>query len=114
MTMTARIGAFLLAVLPVFAVAHEYPTTGLVEYVLECMYKHPDKQEYLYKCSCAIDHLAKKMNYDDFVEASTAARHQSLAGERGGTFRDPDEMRKLAKKFNETQAEANKECFIKQ
>jgi len=102
-----------LALAPAWALAHEYPTTGLVEYVLECMYKHPNQQEYLYKCSCAIDVIAKKMKYDEFVEASTAARHQSLAGERGGAFRDPDEMRKLAKKFNDIQANANKECFIK-
>src|SRR5689334_20934126 len=48
-----------------FAVqAHDFPTSSRVEYVLECMQKHEGKYEYLYKCSCAIDHIAKDITYD--------------------------------------------------
>src|SRR6266496_3823191 len=61
-----------------------YPTVDRVEFVLECMQKNGGKQEFLYKCACVIDEIAQKYAYDDFVEASTAARYQSLAGERGG------------------------------
>src|SRR6267378_4700533 len=68
---------------------HDYPTVERVEYVLECMQRNAGRQEFLYKCACVIDEIAKQYAYDDFVEASTAARFQSLGGERGGVFRDP-------------------------
>lgn len=114
MTSPSKPAALLLALLATPALAHDYPTTSLVEYVLECMYQHPNKQEYLYKCSCVIDEIAKKFKHDDFVEASTAARYQSLQGERGGAFRDPENVKKLAKKFNEVQTQARKTCLIKE
>jgi hypothetical protein len=113
--MTLRLGGLLIALLPVSAFAHNFPTTGLVEYVLECMYQQPNKQEYLYKCSCVIDEIAKKYKkYEEFVEASTAARHQSLAGDRGGVFRDPKEVKNAAEKFSEIEKQARKTCLIKE
>lgn len=110
-----RIFAVLAVVIPTAAFAHnhEYPTVGRVEYVLECMRDHGGKQEYLYKCSCAIDEIAKQLPYDDFVEAATAARYQNLPGERGGLFRDPDSVRNLAKSFKALQTKADKMCFVK-
>src|SRR5256714_15656407 len=84
--------------------AHDYPTTGRVEYVLECMQRNGAKQEFLYKCACVIDEIAQKYAYDDFVEASTAARYQSLAGERAGDFRDPPQVRQMRKRRLQTRA----------
>jgi hypothetical protein len=69
--------------MPGLAAANDFPTTSRVEYVLECMKDHGGKYEYLYKCSCAIDQIASRLKHDDYVEASTASRHQSLGGERG-------------------------------
>src|SRR5258708_33840692 len=71
------------------AAVHDYPTVDRVEFVLECMQKNAGKQEFLYKCACVIDEIARQYPYDEFVEASTVARFQSLGGERGGGFRDP-------------------------
>jgi len=53
-----------------------YPTVDRVEFVLECMQEERGKQEFLYKCACLIDEIAQTYTYDDFVEASTAARYQ--------------------------------------
>ena len=89
-----------------------YPTVDRVEYVLECMQKNAGKQEYLYKCSCVIDEIAQTFSYDDFVEASTVARFQSLAGERGGVFRDPPKTRETAKRYLQVQREAMKLCDV--
>ena len=80
------------------AASNDYPTSGRVEFVLECMQRNAGKQEFLYKCACVIDEIAQKYSYDDFVEASTAARYQSLGGERGGLFRDPPQTRDSAKR----------------
>ncbi|NMM26794.1 MAG: hypothetical protein HHJ12_05755 [Glaciimonas sp.] len=102
LTVTAPIGAY----------ANDFPTTDRVEYVLDCMKNHAIKHEYLYKCSCAIDNIAKELNYDEYVEMSTALRGQSTTGERGAVFRDPDTVKTMAKKYKAVQAGANKACYV--
>lgn len=92
----------------------DFPTSGRVEYVLECMQKHDGKYEYLYKCSCVVDRIAKTLRYDDYVAMSVALRNQSLAGERGGEFRDEASVRNMASKYKEIEAGANKACAVPQ
>ncbi len=91
---------------------HHYPTVDRVEFVLECMQKNAGKQEFLYKCACVIDEIAKQYTYDDFVEASTVARFQGLGGERGGVFRDPPKTRDTAKRYMQVQSDAMKRCDV--
>lgn len=102
------------SIAPFAAHAHDFPTSGRVEYVLECMQKNEGKYEYLYKCSCVIDHIAKEMPYDDYVAMSTALRNQTMAGERGAVFRDPAPVKEMAGKYKALQGSANKACFIPQ
>ncbi|HBI69347.1 MAG TPA: hypothetical protein DDZ22_10110 [Massilia sp.] len=99
---------------PPAAQANDYPTSGRVEYVLECMQKHDGKYEYLYKCSCVIDHIARQMSYDDYVTMSTALRNQTMAGERGAMFRDPVPVKEMASKYKALQASADKACYVQQ
>ena len=91
---------------------HDFPTYARVEYVQECMMKSGTEIGYLYKCSCAIDRLAKDLTYDDFVEWGTFARNASLAGERAGVFRDSDEAREKAKQYKALEASAYKSCGL--
>jgi hypothetical protein len=97
---------------PSLAAGNDYPTSGRVEFVLECMQRNAGKQEFLYKCACVIDQIAQKFSYDDFVEAAAAARYQSLGGERGGLFRDPPQTREVAKRYTQVQGEAMKRCDV--
>ena len=99
---------------PLAARADDFPTPGRVEYVLECMQKHDGKYEYLYKCSCVIDHIAKEMTYDDYVTMSTALRNQTMGGERGALFRDPPPVKDMANKYKALQTSANKACYVTQ
>ena len=99
---------------PMAAQADDFTTSGRVEYVLECMQKHEGKHEFLYKCSCAVDHIARAMSYDDYVEMSTALRHQTLSGERGGMFRDPEFVKVMASKYKAIQVSADKACHVQQ
>jgi hypothetical protein len=92
--------------------AHDFPTADRVEYVLECMVEHQSKQEYLYKCSCAIDQIAQSVNYDEYVEISTALRHQTLSGPRGAEFRDPGAGKAMASKYKALQDKARKACYV--
>jgi hypothetical protein len=94
------------------AASSEYPTVDRVEFVLECMQRNAGKQEFLYKCACVMDELARRYTYDDFVEASTAARFQSLGGERGGVFRDPPKTRETAKRYVQVHSDAMKRCDV--
>jgi hypothetical protein len=100
--------------LPLAAHADDFPTSGRVEYVLECMQKHEGKQEFLYKCSCVIDRIARELPYDDYVAMSTALRNQGLGGERGGLFRDAGSVKDMASKYKAIEAGASKACAVAQ
>ena len=91
---------------------NDYPTTARVEFVQDCMGRHGGKLEDLYKCSCAIDRLAQKLTYDDYVEASTFAHYSTLPGEGGGIFRDPDTAKQKAKLYRTLEADAYKACGL--
>jgi hypothetical protein len=111
------LGAVLLgattALAAVPARANDFPTTARVEFVLGCMKgtKHP-LQEMVYKCSCAIDHIASKVDYDAWVELATVANAITMAGERGGEIRDMKDGRKIAAQYRDLQAQARHACFI--
>ena len=105
--------AALLAAASTLAHANDFPTTARVEFVLDCMKNSKaSAHEMLYKCSCAIDNIASKVNYDAWVDLSTVANGMSIAGERGGVIRDMKDGRKLANNFKELQQQAKQACFI--
>lgn len=110
----AHSGALTLGLLLSAAVhAEAYPTVDRVEYVLECMKNNGGSHEYLYKCSCAIDAIAARLPYEDYVEASAVARYQTMGGERAGVFRDPEAMQVMAKRYRTLHAEAKKACEVR-
>src|SRR5437764_213059 len=73
---------------------NDFPTRARVEFVLGCMKdSESPEQESMYKCSCAIDVLAGKMQYAAFVDLSTVANVGFVIGSRcvavidtGGTY----------------------------
>jgi len=93
--------------------AHDYPTHARVEYVNECVAK-AGRLSNLYQCSCAIDRIAKRLSYDEFVEAATFARYASLPGEGGAIFRDSERARSMAKLYKELEADAYRACGLAQ
>jgi hypothetical protein len=106
----------LLSALPAHAAppANNYPTFARVQYVEECMRGGTGGvMASLYQCSCAIDHIAEHLTYDQFVEASTFAHYSGLPGEGGGIFRDPDRAKQQAKLFRDLEAEAYRSCGLK-
>lgn len=99
------------AAAPVFA--NDFPTTARVEWVLGCMRNSKaSPHEMVYKCSCAIDNIASKVNYEAWVDLETVALGTSIAGERGGVMRDMKDGRKLISNYRELQAQAKQACFI--
>ena len=106
--------ATLVAAVPALGWSYEYPTVDRVEYVQDCMRAHASRPHYemLYKCSCAVDFIAKQLSYDDFVEFSTAAKASPIAGERGAVVRDSAATQQMAKNFRDVLSQANKSCLI--
>lgn len=94
------------------APSHDYPTIARIEYVQECINKAGGKQGAMYQCACAIDRIAEKLTYDEFVEASTYAHYSTLPGEAGGIFRDTDEAKQKAKLFRTIEGEAYRMCNV--
>ena len=92
---------------------NDYPTSARVEYVQECIARNGGNLADLYKCSCAIDRIADRMTYDDFVEAGTFARYATLPGEGGGEFRDPQNAKARAKLYRSVEADAYRSCGLK-
>ena len=91
---------------------HDYPTFARVEYVQECMLGNGGELAYLYKCSGAIDRIARDLSYEEFVDWGTFARNASLAGERGGVFRDSDQAKEKTKQYQAPEAEAYRACSL--
>jgi hypothetical protein len=94
------------------APAHDFPTIARVEYVRECVNRTGGRESALYQCACAIDRIADKLTYEEFVEASTFARYSTLPGEGGGIFRDSEDAKKKAKLFRTIEDEAFRACNV--
>jgi hypothetical protein len=92
--------------------ANDYPTVARVQYVEACMLAHHGTTADLYKCSCAIDHIAARLTYDQFVEASTYANYATLGGENGGIFRDHPTAQSSAKLYRTVEAGAYRACGL--
>ena len=94
--------------------ANDFPTQARVDFVLTCMQQTRGlPQETMYKCSCAVDAIAEKVSYSDWVDLSTIANGITIAGERGGVMRDIKDGRKLIAMFRQLQEAAKKQCFIR-
>ena len=91
---------------------HDYPTVARVEYVNECIGQNGGALAALYQCSYAIDTLAARLSYDEFVEAGTYAKYATLPGEGGGIFRDSTGAKDRAKLYRELERGARRSCGL--
>jgi hypothetical protein len=94
--------------------ANDFPTAARVEFVLECMGERSGSRfELLSKCACALDRLAERYTYDDFIEAQTLSKAVTIAGERGSVLRDNEGAQQTARHFREAVAAAARACFLR-
>lgn len=91
---------------------NDFPTLARVEYVQECVNRAGGLNRAMYQCVCAIDHIATKLSYDDFVEATAYARYSTLPGEAGGIFRDTKEAKDKARLYRTIESEAFRMCNV--
>jgi hypothetical protein len=95
------------------AAANDFPTVERVNYVQECMRTHPGPNfEMVNKCSCALDKLALKVKFDEYVTMTTIVKAVTIGGERGGELRDNESIKPQIKRYRDLQSEAQKSCFL--
>ena len=90
---------------------NDFPTQTRVEFVLACMSDVGNNFEYLQRCSCAIDTIAKYMTYEQFDAAHTL--RSLIQSKKQGTevFRSPDISKEPLDKFYHAEAMAELKCF---
>ena len=94
--------------------ANDFPTAERVEFVLECMRDYPGPEfEMVQKCSCALDAMAEKLTYDEYVAASTVSKAVTIAGERGGVLRDNEQAQDDARSYRSLYRDARKRCLFR-
>jgi len=104
-------GALLAAAGP--ASANDFPTVDRILYVQECLREHPGPNfEMVNKCSCALDQLARKVKFNDYVNMTTIVKAVSIGGERGGELRDNETIKPQIKRYRDLQSEAKMSCFL--
>lgn len=95
------------------ASANDFPTADRVLYVQECMRANTGQNfEMISKCSCALDRLASKVKFDDYVTMTTIVKAVTIGGERGGDLRDNESIKPQIKRYRDLQSEVQKSCFL--
>jgi len=89
---------------------NDYPTNARADYVFVCMATNGQTREMLERCSCAIDHIAGILPYDDYVKAETVLAMRQVGGERSAAFRNMGTNEMVAN-FHRAEAEAEIMCF---
>ena len=91
--------------------ASDYPTVARADYVLGCMAANGQTRTALEACSCSIDHFARLLTYDAYVEAERVLRMRRVGGERSAAFRTAAEYKRAVEELRRAQVEADILCF---
>ena len=90
-----------------------FPTDARADYVFACMATNGQTREVLEKCSCSIDAIADKIDYDQYVQAETvlSIRQVQGANDQVTMFRSSPWAQAMIDKMKEAQVEADFKCF---
>lgn len=95
------------------AVAHNYPTEAIGDYLFACMAANGQTQDALAKCACSIDVVSSILAYEDYAEAETfmSMRQVRGGGEKMALFRETRMAKDAVDKLKKAQIEAEIRCF---
>ena len=88
-----------------------YPTVALADYVLGCMSANGNTYQALQQCSCSIDYIRERMDWQDYERANTVMQVQLDRGQRGIFYRDSNWAKTRVGRLQELQAESSLRCF---
>ena len=90
---------------------NDYPTAVRADYVFGCMSSNGQSREVLEQCACSIDHIARLLTYDQYVQAETVLRTVQVGGERVAALRNSARHKAMVADLRRAQAEADVLCF---
>jgi hypothetical protein len=95
------------------ALAHDYPTAALADYVFGCMASNGQNPQALENCACSIDVIASIVPYEDYVAGETVLRMRQVrgGGEKMAIFRDTAMAKEAIDRLRRAQIEAELRCF---
>ena len=90
---------------------NDFPTLARSEFVFACMSSNASNRDFMSKCSCAIDEIAKRMNYEEYAQAEAIARLQLGNSPREEAFKSVGLSKERMDKLLSAQAASELECF---
>ena len=90
---------------------NDFPTLARSEFVFACMSSNLNNRDYMAKCSCAIDEIAKRISFDEYAQAEAIARLQLGASPREEAFKSVGLSKDRMDKLFRAQAASELECF---
>ena len=91
--------------------ANDFPTLARSEFVFACMSSNQANRDFMAKCSCAIDEIAKRINFEEYAQAEAIARLQLGASPREEAFKSVGLSKEKMDKLYRAQAASELECF---
>ena len=91
--------------------SNDFPTLARSEFVFACMSSNVSNRDFMAKCSCAIDEIAKRINYEEYAQAEAIARLQLGASPREEAFKSVGLSKQRMDKLYKAQAASELECF---
>ena len=91
--------------------ANDFPTLARSEFVFACMSSNESNRDFMAKCSCAIDEIAKRISYEEYAQAEAIARLWEGASPREEAFKSVGLSKERMDKLFKAQAASELECF---
>ena len=93
---------------------NDYPTQARVEFVFECMNRYGGQNfDTMYGCVCAIDHIAERIPYQNYITTATLATMSNTTGELGNFYREVTGAREATAEFKKFLATTEADCNLK-
>ena len=93
------------------SLANDFPTYARSEFVFACMSSNASNRDFMQKCSCAIDEIAKRISFEEYTQAEAIARLQYGASPREEAYKSVGLSKEKMDKLYRAQAASELECF---
>lgn len=91
--------------------SNDFPTLARSEFVFACMSSNATNRDFMAKCSCAVDEIAKRMSYKEYAQAEAIARLWEGGSPREEAFKSVGLSKERMDKLFRAQAASELECF---
>ncbi len=91
--------------------ANDFPTHARSEFVFACMSSNTTNRDFMAKCSCAIDEIAKRISFEEYAQAEAIARLWEGGSPREEAFKSVGLSKNRMDKLFRAQAASELECF---